>query len=632
MRYREEVDGLRAIAVLGVLFNHVKLFPLTGGYLGVDIFFVISGYLISSLLFEEIDKTGTISLSAFYQRRVRRILPALFVCLAVCFVPFSLLLSGSPAFLNFSHSLLSVIFSASNIYFWQHSGYFAPAAVLTPLLHTWTLGVEEQFYLVIPVLLFWLTRTGDAVRRRRWIVIAALAVLSFVLCRYGRNALGAEFTFYMLPTRMWELLLGVLTALVLRRFSPGEGKAWRLVRDIVSLACVAAMCLIFYYQRESTHIAESALMVTACTAALLFCCTGTTRVGRLLSLGPVRLVGKISYSLYLWHWPLVCLSYVLGIKYGIAPSVATKSAVLAASLVLAYLSWRYVESPFRVRRKWSECRPLAVLFAALLAAGCAGALLSAGHKDEYVIDKHFPPVFCGIDKVRKGEFAHLGPAGSPARYILIGDSHAQFISAAMEALSLEYGVAGEAGFWPGVLPLADIQRETAKDGFPYAQAWIDHIERNNIGDVLVVCQWNAVYTAPFIDSRRHIISAEEARRRMLEGLRAFIGKLTAQGREVWLLDQVPSFKIDPVIACRLIDPAYAEAQPSQRGSLLRELFADLDNPRAHLLDAGDVLAPGGMLRPLAGKSFLYSDDNHLTRDGSLLVRDVFRPMFERMRP
>lgn len=212
MNYRPEIDGLRAIAVLPVIFFHAGFSIFKGGYVGVDIFFVISGFLITSILVEELD-TGRFSILGFYERRARRILPALFLVLLVC-IPFAYSLLLPNQLKDFSQSLIAVSLFVSNILFWQESGYFEPAAEEKPLLHTWSLAVEEQYYIVFPIFLLVFWTTG---KPKLSSLLLLVATASLLLCEWGwRNSPSANF--YLAPTRAWELLAGSLTAFVVAKF------------------------------------------------------------------------------------------------------------------------------------------------------------------------------------------------------------------------------------------------------------------------------------------------------------------------------------------------------------------------------------------------------------------------------
>ncbi|WHO38236.1 acyltransferase family protein [Sphingobium sp. AP49] len=336
-RYRRDIDGLRAIAILPVLLFHAHVTGFSGGYVGVDIFFVISGFLITSIIAREVDE-GRFSLVHFYERRFRRIMPALsLMILAVLAAACWLYLPGDIE--GVPKSALAATLFASNIWFFTDTGYFAGGADVKPLLHTWSLAVEEQFYIGFPILLMLVARFAA---RWRSLIVGAITALSLVLAiLLQRDTSG--FTFYLLPTRAWELFAGALLALgaipAVRALWLREALAWS------GLASVAFA--VIFYTRETIFPGITALPPVLGAVLLLHSAPGTS-AGRLLSLPPLVGVGLISYSLYLWHWPLIVFT-----EYATDATLAgwTAATVVAASCIAAALSWRFVERPFRDARR-----------------------------------------------------------------------------------------------------------------------------------------------------------------------------------------------------------------------------------------------------------------------------------------
>lgn len=337
--YRREIDGLRALAVVPVVLFHAGFREFSGGFVGVDVFFVISGYLITSLLATE-KESGTFSLPNFYERRARRILPALFFVMAAC-LPFAWLWLPPPAMKDFSQSLVAITGFASNILFWQESGYFQTAAELKPLLHTWSLAVEEQFYLLFPVLILALWPLG---RRRLVGVLATVALASFLAAHLG-VAYGPDATFFLLPTRAWELLAGALVALCIT-----DGHRCLASRPVNEAASVSGIALILYavvtYDDATPFPGAYALVPTLGTALVIVFARPATLVGRVLSSKPFVNIGLLSYSAYLWHQPLFAFARHQG---AVDRSADILAGLCIASFVLAYLTWAFVETPFRSR-------------------------------------------------------------------------------------------------------------------------------------------------------------------------------------------------------------------------------------------------------------------------------------------
>ncbi len=339
MPYLPYVDGLRAVAIAAVVAFHAMPQVMPGGFAGVDVFFVISGFLITRFIAAEI-ADGTFSLAAFFVRRARRLLPASLVCFAVVTGLAAVVLLPD-AFLDYGRSLISSVLMYANYYFFRNSGYFAAPSLEKPLLHTWSLAVEDQFYLTWPLLLMLaMPRLG---RPTLLVVTAGLALASLVLAQ-SMLPRHVDFVFYLLPTRAWELLLGALLALTAGRIRLGTFNAEALAA--LGLGAIGASFAML--SAGDTFPGLSAVPACLGTAAII--ASGLahgTAVARVLSLSPIVLLGLISYSLYLWHWPLLALlSYRLERPLGAEEALA----VVAISVVIAYLSWRFVERPFRAGR------------------------------------------------------------------------------------------------------------------------------------------------------------------------------------------------------------------------------------------------------------------------------------------
>lgn len=347
LAYRPEVDGLRAIAVLAVVLCHAN-YGFRGGYVGVDVFFVISGFLISSLLLNDLER-GVFKFSNFWERRARRIIPALvLVTLVTVVIGWFLLLPVD--YTNLGSAAASLAVFSANIYFWRDSGYFSAAAQEKPLLHTWSLAVEEQFYLFAPILLWWWYRYGKRQRTTALYTVAAMFILSFGASVYGADHYRYA-TFYLLPARVWEFLLG---GVLVFASSPCSWLNHRLVREI---SAVLGLALIFgsalSFTEKTTFPGFAAL--PPCLGAAMFILANRrkngaapTVAGAVLSFRPLTFVGLISYSLYLWHWPLLAFSKYLSLD----PSMwlDRRFLILSCSFLLAVLSWKFVELPFRERR------------------------------------------------------------------------------------------------------------------------------------------------------------------------------------------------------------------------------------------------------------------------------------------
>lgn len=340
MNYRREIDGLRALAVVAVILFHAGLQTFSGGFVGVDVFFVISGYLITSILLVQ-KQEGTFTLLGFYERRARRILPALFVVMFAC-LPFAWLWMLPSDIKDFSKSVIAVSVLGSNILFWRESGYFEKAAELKPLLHTWSLAVEDQYYLIFPVFLLLMWRLG-----KRWIVgsLVVVALISLSVAHWG-SFHKPEASFYLFPTRGWEILIGSIVAFYL--FSKNNMESGRQTTDqIFSLIGLALIgCAVFMFDNNTPFPGAYALMPTIGTALIILFSNPQTWVNKLLSSKPLVGVGLISYSAYLWHLPLFVFARHSKI---VEPDPTLLLSLAVFALIPAYVSWKYIETPFRNR-------------------------------------------------------------------------------------------------------------------------------------------------------------------------------------------------------------------------------------------------------------------------------------------
>jgi peptidoglycan/LPS O-acetylase OafA/YrhL len=366
LSYREDIDWLRAIAVLAVVAFHFEAPGVFGGFVGVDIFFVISGYLITGIVWNEL-KTGTFSFARFYERRVRRLFPALYALVALTALPaFYYLLTSERA--EFFRSVASVVTFTSNFFFWFQTGYFDHAAVEKPLLHTWSLAVEEQFYLTLPVMLWGLSQLLRSRRLALPVLLAVLTLASFALSIWLMKTGRSANAFFMTPPRAWEFLIGGLLA--------WEGlpvPRQPLARQIARAVALVVLAIPIFSLRQGPGF-PGFNALAPCVGAGLFIWSGigvpTLKRKRFAPLNIVRFFGQISYSLYLWHWPL--FTFARFSKTGLVLDAIDTLALFALTVLISYLSWRYIEQPFR-HRTLAPTRAAAFRF-----AGVASVVLVAG--------------------------------------------------------------------------------------------------------------------------------------------------------------------------------------------------------------------------------------------------------------
>ncbi len=456
--YRADIDGLRAVAVLAVVLFHAGFAGFTGGFVGVDVFFVISGFLITKLVIED----QRFSLLEFYQRRARRILPALaVVVLASSIAAYIFFLPEE--FLAFSKSVVATTLFSSNILFWREAGgYFDAPPDLKPLLHTWSLAVEEQFYLVYPLLLIFCRRA----LRSRWIVLLLpLCLISLWASEHAVSSRNQDAAFYLAPFRAWEFLLGTLLAV---GAVPRLGH--RLVREVLTALGLGLIVWSVVTYTEALPFPGLNALAPCIGAALLIWLGGEqdTIVSRVLSSRPLVFIGLLSYSIYLWHWPLFVFgSYILMQDF----TWPAKVALVLATFPISYLSWRYVELPVRRGSYWKGWRivaagaaataaSLALGYAAIATNGLPGRIapeilaLNLPHKRDRG-DCHNATV----ERVNAGDLCIRGATGKAPSFVLVGDSHAFAVSGGVFAAATRAELSGYQFTADSFRPLPGVKME-----------------------------------------------------------------------------------------------------------------------------------------------------------------------------
>lgn len=499
LHYRADIDGLRAIAVLSVLAYHLRMGLFSGGYVGVDIFFVISGYLISAIILKDIH-SGKFSIAGFYERRVRRIFPALIATLlGTSVLAYLFFLPGE--LVSFAKSLLAALFSVSNFYFWKQSGYFSAPVETKPLVHTWSLAVEEQFYVFLPIFLVMAHRYFP---RKIRLSVIWIAVLSFAVSAVGAFR-DPTTTFYLAHTRAWELMLGVLISL---EAFPAISRP--LFRNLVTAGGFGLICFAVFGYSSATPFPGIAALAPCVGTAMIIAAgrSGTSLVGRILSLKPMAFIGLISYSLYLWHWPLIVFQGMeSSMMSGFAVRLA-KLTTIAVSIAVATISWKFVESPFRAGRMRM---PRATLFkvaaatATSVAAVGMAAIIYRGFPSRYPSNaiqvakyldydsaKYFREGSCFISsgyKYSDYNFSKcLREDPRKKNYLLLGDSHAAHLwyglSTTLDGVNLLQATAS------GCKPTLDqplLTATTCRQMMNYIYS--DYLPNHHVDRLLIAARW-----------------------------------------------------------------------------------------------------------------------------------------------
>lgn len=660
LHYRPEVDGLRSLAVLPVILFHAGFSLFSGGFVGVDVFFVISGYLITSIILAEMLK-GKFSLVNFYERRARRILPSLFVMMLVC-LPLAWVWLDPLDFKSFSKSLIAVPVFSSNILFWRESGYFDAAAEMKPLLHTWTLAVEEQYYLFFPLILMACWKLG---RRAIVALLAVMAAASLVLAQQGALA-DSPAAFYLLHARAWELLVGSFIAFYFSwRPRQLQGTALNQLGSLAGVGLIGYAVLAFDHSTPFPGL--YALVPTLGAALVIVFANPHTLVGRVLATRPLVMVGLISYSAYLWHQPVFAFARNSSL---VEPGPVAMLGLAALSLVLAYLSWRYVEQIFRDRTSIS--RPQIFRFSALasvlfIGVGVAG-FLNNGFSNRFNVDPDVLTAFndpdirnscdAGYDGSGFGiDFCFFGaPHNQTAPDVAVfGDSHSEALLPAFDMAGKQLGksiVHLGVGGCPPLLGV-DVAVGNYAPGAcqSLAQREYDYVKSNGIKKVILVSRWT-LYTDGDYDRERmtrYFLTNSQSQARTKAASRAVfeqalnqtIDAYRALGAEVYIVAQVPQQQTNPknlyyrlarettetpeekLQTVNALSVPYEKHQGLQR--FTRQLFeTDSAQNRIKLVSLDSVFCKNQTCL-IGGLDSWYKDQDHLNvRGAQMLAGEVGR--------
>lgn len=655
IHYRPEIDGLRALSVLGVVLFHAGL-GIPGGYVGVDVFFVISGYLITSIILKDI-KEGTFTFSGFWARRIRRILPAVSVMAFACLIAGYFFLIPTSYF-DFSRSSFAQSLMLSNIYFGRNTGYFSEVAEYQPLLHTWSLAVEEQFYFIFPLVIVLLCRFFK--KQVLWIVAAA-ACLSLIWSIYVIQHDHAS-AFFLLPARAWELLAGAAIAASQHRFILSRRTA-----EISSFAGLALIFMaMFLYDTDTVFPGITALLpVTGAVIFIAGCKDRKTVASRLLSVKPIVFLGLTSYSLYLWHWPLFSFARHLLIDI----DTPTRLTLVLASLLLGVLSWKFVENPFRkgtLLTRPSSAFKFGFATLSLLVVSSLGIRMLDG-----VPDRYDPNEFLIIEDIswqdRQYMVTDAAPKfigasnpdgdGSTPDFVLWGDSHAASMAKTINRLAEERDMVGEAYLTNGSIPIPGLWVPSWSD----SRNRRDHVRNSEIlqsivdrkiPNLILVVRWSlytggrspleircnrALYETMVTDHEVDTVTPEIAAASVHRQLEAMIEQLSDSGTRVWLIRQVPeTTDVDmglhfylaqyfPALNHLDIVPVNMDDHQHRRRHA-DAAFKDLDSPWLTFIDPAPRFFDNkrAELEVYAERSY-YKDDNHLTRYG---VEEFLAPVFQ----
>jgi len=656
MTYLKPLDGIRAIAIIAVLVFHISPTALRGGFTGVDVFFVLSGFLITSILLNDL-REGRFSIREFYLRRIQRLLPNVVVTVLAVLVLWTLFLPPSTARATGSHGLWT-LFNASNVYIWRNlGGYWGNSAEWAPLTHTWSLGIEEQFYLFFPCSLLLLVRLQPT-RLKFWLTIAT--ILSFGVCLYGSYARPVA-TFYLLPTRVWELLLGTIFA---ARRIPFHGKGDHLVglqhkprttMGWIGIIMIAASFLAI--GDENAFPGWVCLFPTFGTVLLVLSVVdGDTTLSRWLSSRFMVKTGRLSYSLYLWHWPLITFGKLQADLHGL-PMFAGAVAGGVAGIILAWIAYVCVEQPLRNRGPGRLGRIWTIAAGFCLAALCSsyvasrprvadparlfesptlsGRLFDAG--GTYGIDftnvlryydVHFPPEDRGLKASwRTGGIIHPHGGGQP-KIVVLGSSHALMYSKLIDSVCLKLGISVAFLGIDGGPPAFFETQPSPRFPTELEAREFDEVRRRFLREwrpeaVFIIDRWDIrVDAAQVFENRLRSFLVEAS---PLAGRVIFVSQVPVhQGGDEVNLREIVTWRMNKTMRLPRLNPDSKDELRRQVTTRAESLVADFQN--FHVLRADiPFYKEDGSIRYAAGRSFFYADDDHLSDAGC----EVIHAMFER---
>lgn len=632
MRYRADVDGLRALAVLAVVAYHVGLGGVAGGFTGVDVFFVLSGYLITGILWDDLATTGRIDWRSFYARRARRLLPALALTVAATLVIGIVVMVPDPELRWLSQSVIAVAGFASNVFFWlKTDGYFDAAAASQPLLHTWSLAVEEQFYLLWPLALGAAWRLSRRGRAQRNLAAAALTMLALASFALAATLPARSAAFYLMPTRLWELMAGASLAVAgsrLPRLAGRKAAGWAVVGAVLVLGPMVVAPPTRWFPGPATVPTVLGTMMLL-TIGLT---TPANRVSRLLATAPLVSIGKRSYSWYLIHWPLLVFVRVVTMT----ESVPRDLSIAAGSLVLAHAAHRWVEQPWRTgQTRWTRTTGRSLLSGLALIAvvgACGVAVLRTTDTVSLVELSQSESAALAENRSARDECPNL-PTGAgeavdcrfdadlPVRLVLVGDSHALAVLPAVRRAARELGW-GLDVMWDTGCPFVVGYRAPA--GNPSFDT--PCVRENEVNSLYLLRNASSIGGVVTTSRASSFIGADaDALTAWRVALTNTLSSLSDAGIPVALMHDVPHFEL-PVPQCVIrkgadscgIEAGAAVAAREPVKQVEQSAIAEVGGTAA-AWDPFGTLCTADRCEVVSGDLVLYRDGTHLSKAGALLL-------------
>ena len=653
IKYRADIDGLRAIAVLCVMFFHLGIPGFSGGFIGVDIFFVISGYLITSIIIKDI-QSGQFSIAGFYERRIRRIFPALFSVIAFIIVVGAFLFDPE-YYKDFGSTVTATTLFSSNILFWHRSGYFDINSLSRPLLQTWSLAVEEQFYIFFPLLLILIYRFSKS-RYFQWIL--GICILSLIISIYGVFNYQVA-SFYLLPSRGWELLFG---ALLSTGFIPDiKSNLYRNVASFLGLGLIVfSVCL---YNKDTIFPGYTALPPVLGSTLIIYSGMGGSFIKNLLSFKPLVYIGLISYPLYLWHWPLIVISKYLSFTELTSLEI---TGIIIISFLFSILSYKFIEKPFRGINPFITNRRKLFIYSVFLIVifSFIGSLIhikngfygrfsiqaSVIEEMENNQNQSFWQKSENIDQIQKLMEGKLPPRvgliSSKPVFLLWGDSHARALIPAISYQANKNGLSGwitTQNGYPPLIGMDFITTSTLTLNYKMNDKIISFISSHpEIRTVILAAAWGKYSNGHgYKDTEQNIRIIDNVNhdsndhnpillRRGLIRTANYIIKL---GRKVVIVCDVPDLGY-PVRRLYLRNgkglPTLSDYQKFNVN--VSDFFNTLSNNKSIVILHPEVMFfnKDNKVKILNNNKLLYVDIHHLSKYGAEFVSPVFDEIFMQM--
>ena len=656
--HRSYLNSLRGIAVIIIILFHFNFCAFLGGFVGVDIFFVISGFLVTSKIIKEIDQS-CFSYAEFYANRIRRIFPALFILLVIVLI-FEFFFSDYSKFMLSGGSVISISVFFSNLYYWHQSGYFNNNSIQNPLLHIWSLSIEEQFYLVLPV--FIVASKYFAGEKFR-VSLLVIGLLSFLLFCFGMRKFP-DATFYFLPTRMWEFLVGsaIFTFSSDTKFKLNEANA-------LSIKGFLILGLVIYlnYTKQLSLGGSIILSVLSSFAIIASGLNNHSLTNKLLNLKALQFTGNISYSLYLWHWPVYCFSRNINNEKLRIDQIVI---LFAITMLLAYSSWYFVENYFRKKRFWVGHRKttyqvfLATSFF-LLATGSV-IYFNKGFPNRFIenqklfVINKFTEKWIALQGVsnsnfQKGEMPiRIGSDSVSISFLIWGDSHAWCFASSLGDVMRSNNLAGYFLIKGGTPPLIGIYNKFEPDQsmLDFNNSVISFIEKNpGIRTVFLSARWAQYANGPYFDDgylkKRFVYAQQDPYSVEQEdsvvistALINTVKKLLALQRKVVIITPVPEQKYN---VCQYyinqrfhlifgtsphISPLTTKEYDLRTHSVNQTFTALSKLPNVTVLEIDKLFRRGNQYLTIFQNNPLYTDNNHLSYYGLLFTAPVFQDYFK----